>query len=55
MIVLAAIVLGAIVGARRAKARGGVRADMIQYGAAHAIAFGILGVFLTIGLDAFLG
>ena len=51
MIVLAAALIGAIVGARRAKARGGTRADMVQYGAAHAIAFALAGMVATLVVD----
>ena len=51
MIVLAAALFGAVLGALRARARGGTRADMAQYGAAHAIAFGLVGLFGTIALE----
>ncbi|MEM9247481.1 MAG: hypothetical protein AAGB05_02180 [Pseudomonadota bacterium] len=51
MIILAAVLLGAGVGTWRARARGGNGADMAQYGIAHAIAFGLLGLFVTIGLE----
>ena len=48
MIVLAALVLGAGLGAWRAKKRGGNRLDIAQYAAAHGIAFALLGVFATL-------
>jgi hypothetical protein len=48
MLVLLAIVLGAVLGWRRAGARNGDRLDRIQYAAAHGIAFGIGGVALSI-------
>jgi hypothetical protein len=51
MIVLAAGLAGAALGARRAKIRGGGRADMAQYAAAHGIAFALLGLFATIAVD----
>ncbi|MEM0934981.1 MAG: hypothetical protein AAF646_15320 [Pseudomonadota bacterium] len=54
MVVIAAALFGAALGAWRARARGGSRADMVQYGAAHAIAFGLLGLFAAIALDAYL-
>ena len=54
MIVIAATLFGAALGALRARARGGSRADMAQYGAAHAIAFGLLGLFATIALERLL-
>lgn len=49
--VLAALVVGAAVGAWRARARGGKLLDMLQYAAAHAIPLMILAMFLTIYLD----
>ncbi|HWL56458.1 MAG TPA: hypothetical protein VNQ78_07240 [Paracoccus sp. (in: a-proteobacteria)] len=48
MIVIAALIFGAAVGWWRAARLGGTRADRMQYGAAHALAFAILGIFLTI-------
>ncbi|SPH18344.1 hypothetical protein DEA8626_01881 [Defluviimonas aquaemixtae] len=48
MIFVAAIILGAFVGWRRAARRGGNRLDKIQYAATHAIFFAILGLFATI-------
>ena len=51
VLVLVALVLGAAVGAWRAKARGGKVLDMLQYAAAHAIPLMILAMFLTIYLD----
>lgn len=48
MIFYAAIALGALVGYLRATRRGGNRFDKLQYAAAHAIFFAILGLFLTI-------
>ncbi|WP_170293981.1 hypothetical protein [Paracoccus limosus] len=48
MIVLVAILLGAVIGWMRAARLGGSRADRLQYAAAHALAFAALGVFITI-------
>jgi len=53
MIVIAAALIGAALGASRARARGGNRLDMAQYGAAHAIAFALLGLFATIVIDSY--
>ncbi len=47
MIVLFACLLGAFLGYRTAKKRGGNRLDMAQYAAGYAIAFTIAGLFLT--------
>jgi len=38
-------------GAFRAKARGGKRLDMLQWGAVFAILFGIIGLFILIILQ----
>ncbi|MGP3696305.1 hypothetical protein [Rhodobacter sp. NSM] len=51
MIVLAGAVLGAFVGAATARRHGGKRLDMAQYGAGFAIAFALLGLFLTILIE----
>ncbi|SFM12797.1 hypothetical protein [Shimia aestuarii] len=48
MFVLFGAILGAIIGGGLAKKRGGKRLDIIQYAAIYAIAFAILGLFLTI-------
>ena len=48
MIVIAGLILGAALGARTAIKRGGKRLDALQYGAAFAIIFTLLGLFLTI-------
>jgi hypothetical protein len=54
MIVIAAALVGAGIGAWRAKARGGGRLDMAQYAAAHGIAFALLGLFAALGIDRLL-
>ena len=51
MFIIAGIVGGAGLGAWRAKKLGGKTADMLQYGAAHAMAFGIVGLIVTIVLE----
>ena len=51
MIVFAGIALGAVLMARRAKARSGNRLDMAQYGAVGGIVGGLVGLFVTIGVE----
>ncbi|MGI1663213.1 hypothetical protein ACRDNQ_13310 [Palleronia sp. KMU-117] len=51
MIVLAGFLGGALYGALLARKREGTRLDMAQYAAGFAIAFGLLGLFLTIFLE----
>ncbi len=51
MIVLGSMLLGAIVGAGLARKRGGKTLDLLQYGAGFMIAFGLLGLFVTILID----
>ncbi|WP_050523469.1 hypothetical protein [Pseudorhodobacter wandonensis] len=51
MIVLGGMLLGAIVGAGLARKRGGKALDMLQYGAGFAIAFTLLGLFVTIIIE----
>ena len=54
MIVLAAILLGAVIGDRRAvRARGNVK-DRLQYAAVHALALALPALFLTIVVDRLL-
>ena len=50
MIVIAAAIIGAILGVHTAKKRGGVRADLWQYGAVYAMIFAVAGLFLTLGI-----
>lgn len=50
MIVIGLALIGAIIGGLRAKARGGKPADIAQYATAHAIAFGLVGLFATIAI-----
>jgi hypothetical protein len=51
MIVIAGLILGAILGAARARAHKGNRLDILHYAAVHAIAFGMLGLFVTLIID----
>ncbi|WP_322888869.1 MULTISPECIES: hypothetical protein [unclassified Yoonia] len=48
---LAGLLIGAIVGAWRAKANGGRGLDMAQWGAGFGIAFGLVGLFVLIFLE----
>jgi hypothetical protein len=52
MIVLAAFVCGAVVGALTAKKREGSGLDMAQYAAGYGIAFGVAALFVTILVGA---
>ena len=54
MIVIVAAMAGAVLGVRAAARAGGTRADKVQYGAAFAIAFALLGTFATIAIDRLL-
>lgn len=51
MIVIAGLVIGAILGALRARARKGNRLDILHYAAVHAIAFALLGLVATLIID----
>lgn len=54
MIVIAGAILGAILGVLTARKRGGVKADLWQYGAVYAIAFALGGLILTIAIEKIL-
>ena len=54
MIVIAAVILGALLGARRARTRQGTGLDIAQYAAAHAIFFAIIGLILTVIVEKLL-
>ncbi len=45
---LGGIVLGALIGAVRARMRGGKVLDMLQWGAAFAVILGIVGLFILV-------
>jgi hypothetical protein len=51
MIIFPAILFGALLGALRARSRGGNGFDIAQYALAHAIIFALLGLFLTLILN----
>ena len=53
MIVIAATLCGAVLGALAAKRREGTGLDMAQYAAGYGIAFGIAGLFLSIVIGSF--
>ena len=48
---LAGLVIGAIVGAVRAKLRGGKTLDMLQWSAVFAMIFGLIGLFALIFIE----
>ena len=48
---LAGIVIGAIVGAVRAKMRGGKTLDMLQWAAVFAMIFGLIGLFALVFIE----
>lgn len=48
MIVIAALILGVVIGALTARRRKGDKLDILQYAAGYGIAFTLLGVFLTL-------
>lgn len=48
MIIIAAVLLGAFLGVRNARKRGGTRVDIAQYAVVYAIAFGIVGMLATV-------
>lgn len=51
MIVIAGLLGGAAMGAGLALKRGGSKLDAAQYAAGFGIAFGILGLFITVFID----
>lgn len=54
MIVIVAMLAGALIGATTALKRGGKRLDALQYAAGYGIAFALLGLFATIFLERML-
>jgi hypothetical protein len=48
---LAGLLFGALFGAFRAKLRGGKLQDLVQWGLAFAIMFGLLGLFVLIFIE----
>ncbi len=51
MIWTAALLLGAVCGAVTALRRGGRKLDALQYAAAFAVAFGLVGLVISVFLD----
>ena len=54
MIVIAALIFGAIYGVYTASRKGGNRLDKAQYGAVYAIIFTLVGLFVTVAIDKML-
>lgn len=54
MIVIAAAMVGALIGGFTARKRGGNRLDIAQYAAGYALAFVIAGLILTVMIDRIL-
>ena len=48
---LAGLFLGALLGAFRAKRKGGKLLDVLQWAAVYAMIFGVIGLFILIGID----
>lgn len=48
IIPVAGLILGAIIGAIRARMRGGKLLDMLQWGAAFGVICGIIGLFILV-------
>mgnify|MGYP000107528823 FL=1 len=51
MIVIGLAIIGAIIGGTTAKKRRGNRKDIAQYAAGYAMAFLIVGMFITVIID----
>ncbi|MGR3614679.1 MAG: hypothetical protein ACU0BB_01380 [Paracoccaceae bacterium] len=51
MIIIVAVLLGIALGIRAAKKNDGQRLDMLQYATGYAIAFGLIGIVVTLLLD----
>ena len=54
MIVIGGLILGLVLGGWTARRRGGKAADIAQYATVYAMAFGLLGLFVTLVLDRML-
>lgn len=50
MVIVAFAVIGALIGGFTARSRGGKGLDIAQYAASYALAFGIVGLFITVFL-----
>ena len=55
MIVFASLVLGVLYGVYTARKRNGTRLDMAQFGAVYGMAFTLVGLFVTFGIDRLAG
>ncbi len=53
VVVVGMAILGAILGALTARKRNGTGADMAQYAAGYGIAFGLIGLILSLFLVRF--
>ncbi|MBK4215548.1 hypothetical protein JJJ17_06380 [Paracoccus caeni] len=51
MIIIAAVIIGALLGWFRAGRHGGNKRDRLQYAVAFAIAFAIIALFATVIID----
>ena len=54
MIVIAAAIIGALIGAMTARKRGGNKLDIAQYAAGYALAFVVVGLIATVLIDRIL-
>lgn len=54
MIVIMGCILGAVYGGHTARKQGGNRLDIAQYAAVGGIIGGLLGLFVTIGIEKML-
>lgn len=50
MVIIAFAFVGALIGGFTARSRGGTRLDIAQYATAYGLAFGIIGLFITVFL-----
>lgn len=48
MIIIGFALVGAVIGWFKARSRGGKGLDRAQYAASYAMAFGIIGLFITV-------
>jgi len=48
MIILGFAIVGALIGGWTARVRGGTGLDIAQYAGSYALAFGIVGLFVTV-------
>ena len=48
---LAGLLIGAVLGAFRARSQGGKLLDMLQWGAVLAMIFGLIGLFILIFIE----